>query len=178
MPRLFNLCMSLMLSALPNLASAREVFVGVYSHGVKTPFSIDIDESSTDLQIGYRFASLENLNILSRPAPYIVASMNSRSNTSFIGVGIGWKLDVGRVYLRPEMGLIVHDGPSGNSAVSGRDLRLGSRVLFQPGVSVGVILDPRVSIEASWVHVSHGGLFNSRQNPGLDMLGVRANLKL
>ena len=178
MPRFLLLCASLLLSGLPNSALAREVFAGVYSHGVQTPFSIDIEEGSTDLQLGYRFAPLKNLGVVGKPAPYIVASVNSLDNTSFLGVGFGWKLDVGRVYFRPEVGLIVHDGPAARTAATGRKLQLGSRVLFQPGVSVGVMVHPRVSIEASWVHVSHGGLFNSRQNPGLDMLGVRANVKL
>jgi hypothetical protein len=31
----------------------------------------------------------------------------------------------------------------------------------------------KVSIEASWVHISHARLFNSRQNPGIDMMGLR-----
>jgi hypothetical protein len=34
-----------------------------------------------------------------------------------------------------------------------------------------------MSVEASWVHMSHATLF-SRQNPGIDNLGVRLNLKL
>lgn len=178
MRRFLILFISLVLSAWPDSALAKEVFAGLYSHGVRTPFSIDIEEGSTDLQLGYRFASLENLGVVGRPAPYILASVNSLNDTSFVGVGIGWKLDVGRVYLRPEVGFIVHDGPSRKTGVTGRQLQLGSRVLFQPGMSVGIMLDRRVSLEASWVHVSHGGLFNSQQNPGLDMLGVRANLKL
>ena len=36
----------------------------------------------------------------------------------------------------------------------------------------------RVSVEASWVHISNARLFDSQQNPGIDMIGVRANLKL
>ena len=37
---------------------------------------------------------------------------------------------------------------------------------------------PRVALEASWVHISNARLFNSQQNPGIDMMGLRANLKL
>jgi len=32
-------------------------------------------------------------------------------------------------------------------------------------------------MEASWVHMSHAQLFG-RENPGIDNLGVRMNLKL
>jgi lipid A 3-O-deacylase len=35
----------------------------------------------------------------------------------------------------------------------------------------------RLSIEASWVHMSHGQLFG-KENPGIDNLGVRLNLAL
>ena len=35
----------------------------------------------------------------------------------------------------------------------------------------------RISVEGSWVHMSHAQLFG-RQNPGMDNIGVRLNLKL
>ena len=35
----------------------------------------------------------------------------------------------------------------------------------------------RMTIEASWVHLSHAQLF-AKQNPGLDTVGVRLNYKL
>jgi hypothetical protein len=34
-------------------------------------------------------------------------------------------------------------------------------------------LSDTISLEASWVHISHARLFNSRQNPGIDMMGAR-----
>jgi lipid A 3-O-deacylase len=42
---------------------------------------------------------------------------------------------------------------------------------------VGTRINSRISIEASWVHLSHAQLF-ARQNPGIDNLGVRLNLAL
>ena len=53
----------------------------------------------------------------------------------------------------------------------------GSRVLFEPEIALGTRINDRMSVEASWVHMSHATLF-SRQNPGIDNLGVRVNLKL
>ena len=40
---------------------------------------------------------------------------------------------------------------------------------------MGVQVNDRASVEASWVHMSHAQLFG-RQNPGIDNFGVRVNL--
>lgn len=80
--------------------------------------------------------------------------------------------------MRPELGVIVHDGPSRKVSANGRYLDLGSRVLFEPGVAVGVNITPKVAIEASWVHISHARVCDSVQNPGLDMWGARLNVRL
>jgi lipid A 3-O-deacylase len=40
-----------------------------------------------------------------------------------------------------------------------------------------VRVSSRATIEASWVHMSHAQLF-SRENPGIDNLGVRVSLGL
>ncbi len=53
---------------------------------------------------------------------------------------------------------------------------LGSRVLFAPEIAIGTSISPRVSLELSWVHISNAQLFNSEQNPGIDMIGLRINL--
>ncbi len=82
------------------------------------------------------------------------------------------------LYIRPGIGLAIHTG----SAEKFQDLTndkidLGSRVLFEPELAVGTQINSRLSIEASWVHMSHAQLFG-RQNPGIDNLGVRLNLAL
>lgn len=45
-------------------------------------------------------------------------------------------------------------------------------------VTLGVRVTDKVSIEASWVHASHARLFNKNQNPGLDVIGGRVNIKI
>ena len=86
---------------------------------------------------------------------------------------------MGPVYLRPGVGLVVHDGPSDRiDPVSGRHTELGSRVLFEPEIALGLNVSSRLAVEASWVHISHAQLFNGTQNPGIDMMGVRLNLEL
>ena len=159
-------------------AGADELFAGVYAHAVDTPLSFDTGEGGADLQVGYRFERIEALSFLGKPAPYVLASVNTRGDTSFAGAGLSWKLGSGPIYARPEIGVIVHDGPRLRIAPDGTHTELGSRVLFAPGLGVGARISSRLSIEASWVHISQGQVFDSRQNPGIDMWGARLNWKL
>lgn len=158
-------------------AQAGELYGGVYKHGVDTPFTLETQEKGADLQLGYR---LDPILPVVGIEPYVFASVNTADGgTDFAGVGVSRKFTLGGVYVRPGVGLVVHNAPSlrANPATGVRT-DLGSRVLFEPEIAVGLNLAPRVSVEASWVHISNARLFNSRQNPGIDMLGVRANLKL
>jgi len=163
----------LALALSPAAAHADEVFAGVYRHAVDTPFTLYTGESGADIEIGYRFAPLQALRIIGHPAPYVIASVNTRGDTSFAGAGLSWKIGKGPVYLRPGLGVVVQDGPLPRYAENGRRTDLGSRVLFEPEIAVGMKMSDKVAIEASWTHVSHARLFNWHQNPGIDMMGVR-----
>ena len=155
-------------------AQAQEIFGGVYVHAVDTPLSLDTGEHGTDIEAGYRFAPIEGLSAIGKPSPYVIASFNTGGGTSFAGAGLSWKIGKGRVYVRPGIGLVVHNAPSYRAdAVTGYRTDLGSRVLFEPELAIGTRLNPRLGIEASWVHVSHARLFNREQNPGIDMIGLR-----
>lgn len=157
-------------------ARAQEAFVGVYRHGVDTPLTFDTGEGAVDIELGYRFGRIEALSFIGKPAPYVIGSINTRGDTSFGGAGLSWKLGKGPVYVRPGIGFIVQDGPAMRvNAATGVRTDLGSRVLFEPELGLGVRLDRRFSIEASWVHISHARLFNAEQNPGIDMFGLRLN---
>jgi hypothetical protein len=171
MSRLSVIAAALTLSASP--AAAQEAFVGVYVHAVDTPFTLPTGEGGADVEVGYRFDRQRVLALVGKPAPYIIASLNTGGGTSFAGGGLSWKLGGGPVYVRPAVGLIVHDGPRRRVAPTGDRTDLGSRVLFEPEIALGARLSDTLSIEAGWVHVSHARLFNSRQNPGIDMMGVR-----
>ena len=165
---------------LPSAASAQEVFAGVYKHAVDTPFSFDTGERGADIELGFRFAPIRALHAVGSPSPYVIGSLNTVGDTSFVGAGIGWRVGLaGRLYLRPGVALIVHTGPSYRvDLATGRETDLGSRVLFEPELGLGYQLSPKVSLEASWTHVSHARLFNAHQNPGIDMWGGRVNLRL
>ncbi|WP_336987414.1 acyloxyacyl hydrolase [Altererythrobacter aquiaggeris] len=161
-------------------AAAQEAFVGVYVHEVATPFTFAVNEGGADIQAGYRFAPVADLSFIGKPQPYVLASLNTAGDTSFAGGGLSWRISVAeRVYLRPGIGLIVHDGPDERfDPVSGKRTDLGSRVLFEPEIAIGARVSEHVSVEASWVHISHARLFNSQQNPGIDIMGLRVNLAM
>lgn len=161
---------------LPAPAMAADLFGGVYLHDVNTPFTRDIHEGGQDFQLGYRFDRLAGLGPIGGPAPYVFVSANDRGDTSLVAAGLGWKIG-GPIYVRPGIGVAVHTGPRRRVDASGERTDLGSRVLFEPELALGMQVMPRLSVEASWVHVSHAQLF-SRQNPGIDMIGLRINLHL
>lgn len=157
-------------------ASASDLFGGVFKHAVDTPLTKDTGEGGVDFQLGYRFDPIVKVGPLGGPAPYLLGSINERGDTSFAAAGIGWRFG-GPIYIRPGLGIAVHTGPSYRVGADGYRTDLGSRVLFEPELGIGVQLLPRVTLEASWTHLSHAQIF-SRQNPGLDMIGARINLHL
>ncbi|WP_165362154.1 acyloxyacyl hydrolase [Qipengyuania thermophila] len=160
-------------------ASAQEVFGGFYAHAVDTPFTLETGEGGAAVQFGYRFAPSRALAFAGSPEPYVFASVNTAGDTSFAGGGLSWKADLGPVYLRPGIGLVIHNAPALRvDEDTGLRTDLGSRVLFEPELAVGTRLTPRLAIEASWVHISNGRFFNQRQNPGIDTIGVRLNWRL
>jgi hypothetical protein len=172
----------LALAIAPAAASAQEVFVGVYDHGVDTPFTLFTGESGTDIAGGVRLGRIDALGLIGKPSPYAIASLNTGGGTSFVGGGLSWKIELGKhshFYLRPGIGLVVHDGPGYRVDLARRQRTdLGSRLLFEPELGLGYRLTDRLGVEASWMHISQGRLFNWDQNPGIDMIGGRINLSL
>jgi hypothetical protein len=174
--RFSALLLALAFAAIPGAASAQEIYGGLYAHGVDTPFTFDTNEGGVDVQVGVRFDEIE---ALADVQPYVFGSANLSGDTSFVGAGVSWKAEIGRLYVRPGVGLVIHDAPSLRvDPETGIRTDLGSRVLFEPELAVGVDLDERWSVEASWVHISNARLFNSEQNPGIDMMGLRLNYRM
>jgi len=158
-------------SALAAPAHAGDLFGGVYVHDVKLPTDKSGLESGVDFQVGYRGG-----HIMSTPLqPYVFGALNSAGNTSYAAVGLSAKFGH-RIYIRPGLGIAVHTGSAGKFYRLDK-IAFGSRVLFEPELGIGTDINDRVSIEASWVHMSHAQLF-SHENPGIDNLGVRLNLKI
>jgi hypothetical protein len=150
------------------------LFGGVYAHAVDTPLSLSSgEEEGVDLQLGYRFAGLGRTGL----QPYAFAALNASGDTSYAAAGISYRWGE-RFYLRPGIGLAVHNGSKTDfERPDNGEIEFGSRILFEPEVNVGYQATERLSIEASWVHLSQGQVF-SGQNPGIDNVGVRLNWRL
>lgn len=160
------------LFALASPAAATELFVGAHAHAVNTPLSLDSGrEGGTDVSVGVRAGRIGRTPL----QPYAFASINTAGDTNFLAAGLSARFG-SRVYVRPGLGIAVHDGSAANSSRPDR-IAFGSRVLFEPEIAVGADLTDRLSLEASWVHFSHARIFG-RQNPGIDNIGVRLNWKL
>jgi hypothetical protein len=157
----------------PSAATAGEAFGGLYKHGVDTPLTLGgSPESGVDVQLGYRTAPV----ILGTGlAPYAFGAVNSKGDTSYAAAGLAWKFG-DRLFVRPGIGIAIHNGSAGNFNRTDR-IAFGSRVLFEPELGIGVQINGRMTIEASWVHLSHATLFGG-QNPGIDNIGARFGLKL
>jgi len=157
----------------PTAASAGEVFGGVHVHDVKTPLDKSGIEDGVDFSLGYRAGGLFG----TRLQPYLFGALNSAGQTNYAAAGISARFGLGGGwYVRPGVGLAIHDGSAGKYFRTDK-IAFGSRVLFEPEIGIGAQVSRRVSVEASWVHMSHAQL-EGRENPGIDNLGFRVNLAL
>src|SRR5687767_3114682 len=152
-------------------AHANELFGGIFIHDIDSPLTASGLEKGADVQLGWRGGRIGATPL----QPYAFAALNTAGETNYGAIGISARFGR-RIYLRPGLGVAVHTGSSANFHRTDR-IAFGSRILFAPELGIGTELNDRLSVEASWVHMSHGTLF-SRQNPGIDNVGVRLNLKL
>ncbi|HQV04558.1 MULTISPECIES: acyloxyacyl hydrolase [unclassified Novosphingobium] len=163
------------LTALP--ANAQEVYLGASFHGVNLPTSFDTGERGHDLQAGVRSEPIEALKPIGKPQAYLHGQVSLDGETSFAAAGLTWKLGKGPVYLGPALGLAIHNGKVPKFDAQGRRIDLGSRITFNPALSLGYRVNDKVAAELSWEHISHATLL-SGQNPGMDSIGARVVMKL
>jgi hypothetical protein len=161
----------LAVASLGTPAQAGEVFGGLYVHDVRLPTDESGIESGADVMLGYRGGKIGPTPL----QPYIFGALNTAGRTNYAAVGLSAKFGHS-IYFRPGLGLAVHTGSAANYFRSDK-IAFGSRILFEPEVAIGAQINNRLSLEASWVHMSHAQLFG-RENPGIDNLGVRLNLAL
>jgi hypothetical protein len=182
--------------ALSSAAQAAELFGGVYAHDVTflgDTFGVGAAgrEDGADFQLGLRSDRIAALNLIHAPQAHVMVSVNSKGTSHFVAAGLSWPIPViGKLYFRPGIGLGYTTGKSGlpptnvpglSPAEFERRLHLyntridfGSKVLFEPELALGLRLNEKASIEASWVHLSNGRILgNSKKNQGMDDAGVR-----
>ena len=154
-------------------AAAGELFGGLYIHDVDTPLTLSGVEGGADVQLGWRGGRIGRTPL----QPYIFGALNTAGETNYAAAGVSARF--GRhIYVRPGLGIAVHTGSARNveDPTNGK-VDFGSRILFEAELGIGADITDRLSIEGSWLHLSHAQLFG-RQNPGMDNIGVRLNLKL
>lgn len=172
MPRSALMCLTFFAAAcVAGPAAAGELFGGLYVHDVKLPTDKSGIENGMDIQVGYRGGGIA----LTPLRPYAFAALNSAGQTNYAAVGLSAKFGHS-IYIRPGLGIAIHTGSAGKFFNPDK-IAFGSRVLFEPELGVGTRINSRLSIEASWIHMSHAQLFG-KENPGIDNLGVRLNLAL
>lgn len=168
----FRVLSAVALLGLAAPATAGELFGGLYVHDVDTALTKSGIENGVDVQVGWRGGP-----IAGRLQPYVFGALNSAGRTHYAAAGLSMKFG-DALFIRPGLGLAIHSGSAaGVDHVDHRHIDFGSRILFEPEVGVGARLTPRMTLEASWVHMSHAQLFG-RQNPGIDNLGARLSLAL
>lgn len=179
----------LTLSATPALAG--EAMLGVYAHDISDRISFGGMEHGQQIVGGFRTTSLDELAAIWKPRAHVIVGVNTRGGTDYAAAGLSWRFNFGgdRFYFQPGIGVAIHTGkvdlpspdqPGISFAEQQRRLHnwqtkldLGSRVLFEPEWSLGWKATDRVSVELSWIHMSHAQLAGG-QNPGLGDFGVRA----
>ena len=176
-------------AAIATPAAAGEVFTGVYAHDVDDGISYGQFEDGAQIVFGARTTALDELKFLGRPRVHLLAGVNTSGGTNYAAAGLAWRFHLNeRLYVQPGMGVAIHDGrvnlPSPDEPGLSPEERLkrlrdfqtkldlGSRVLFEPELSVGWKATRRLSVELSWIHVSHAKLADD-YNPGLGDVGVR-----
>ena len=165
--------------------------LGVYQHDIDDRFSFGHMEHGKQIVVGFRTAALDELSFILKPRVHLIAGVNTAGGTDYVAGGLSWRFNFGgdRFYFSPGVGVGIHNGsvnlPSPYAAGLTpaeqqrrlynweHKLDLGSRVLFEPEWSLGWRATDRLSLELSWIHLSHAQLAG-HQNPGLGDFGVRA----
>ena len=104
------------------------------------------------------------------PRPHFGFMGNTAGMTNYAYAGGTWTLDVTSwFFVESIFGLAIHDGHTIQFSHDREDL--GCHTLFHTGANAGARLTERLSILASWKHISNAGLCS--RNNGLDVYGVQ-----
>ncbi|HEX2800917.1 MAG TPA: acyloxyacyl hydrolase, partial [Phenylobacterium sp.] len=166
-------CAVAILSLAAGPAAAGEAFAGLYTHDIADHISLGNVERGRQIVFGVRTAPVEELPWLFSPRVHLLAGINTARETDYLAVGLSWRFRFGgdRFYFEPGIGGAIHNGavnlpspydPNISFAEATRryndwqsKLDLGSRILFEPEWSLGWKATKRMSVELSWIHLSH-----------------------
>jgi hypothetical protein len=180
-----------LLASVAGNALAGEAMLGVYSHDISDRISFGGFEGGQQIVGGVRTAALDELAWAFKPRVHLIVGVNTRGGTNYAATGLSWRFNFAgdRFYFEPGLGAAIHSGkvdlpsPDEPGLSPGEQQRrllnwqtkldLGSRVLFEPEWALGWKATDRLSMELSWIHLSHAQLAG-KQNPGLGDFGLRA----
>jgi hypothetical protein len=174
-------------------SAAGEAFAGVYAHDVDDGISYGKFEHGAQIVAGVRTTSLDELAFLGKPRVHLLAGVNTAGGVDYVASGLAWRFNLAkRVYIQPGIGLAIHDNrvafpsPDEPGITPAERLKrlndfktkldLGSRVLFEPELSLGWKATERLSMELSWIHLSHARLAG-HYNPGVADVGLRLSYR-
>ena len=174
-------------------AAAGEVFAGLYAHDIDDGISYGKFEHGVQIVAGVRTTALDELAVIGKPRLHLLTGVNTAGGVDYLAAGFAWRFGLSRhIYIQPGIGLAIHDNrvalPSpaepGISAAERAKrlgdfqtkLDLGSRVLFEPELTLGWKATERLSVEASWIHLSHARLAG-HYNPGGADVGLRLSYR-
>ncbi|GBF58177.1 hypothetical protein PbB2_01849 [Candidatus Phycosocius bacilliformis] len=190
----FELCKLFVVSCLlgcvtlyaPARAEVSEVRGAVLAHNVETNVSKNAHkEGGPDVQLEVLWESPNWLGFAFSPRPSAVISLNTQGETSFAGVGLDWRIPLGKkISLDPYLGYIIHNGdpldnpyPPADSVrrakFNAEELALGSRDLFRLGFALGYQHNDQWTSYVVYEHLSHGHILGGSKNQGIDNVGLR-----
>ena len=175
------------------VAQVDSIRLGVMKHNIcviADNFLGQIDCSNADKEDGpsvtaeLRFRSPDFLAWAASPHPYVIASVNTRGNTSYIAAGLEWDLQLAEGWrLEPGFGYALHDGEVNNRFPNGtpestefdaQHVLFGSRDLFRTSLALTWELSADFALQGIYEHLSHGQILGEGRNQGLDQVGLRA----
>jgi hypothetical protein len=157
-------------------AAAQEVFGAVGKPDANIGIALCCFEHGTDVQAGVRTAPFASL-LGGELRGQAFGSLNTVGGIDYAAAGLVLRWPLGRtLYLQPGLGAAIHDGPGQKHQATPDRLYLGSRVLFEPELMLGLHVSPSLALEAGVVHLSHAQLAG-HQNPGLDDVVVRVSYR-
>ena len=160
-------------------AHAGDLLAGLYAHNADLGITVCCAEGGTvDAQVGYRTLAIPWLSRLGDIRAHVIGEANLSGGVDFVAAGLSYRLAFARdFYVAPGIGGAVQDGDTHQYQVRPDRLSLGSRLLFEPELTVGWHATDRLSLEFSYNHLSHGQLAGA-QNPGVDNIGARLAWRL
>ena len=169
-------------------AGVNEFHVGVMQHNICVTDCKNADkENGPNVELQVSFDSPSFLHWAGSPQPFVMASLNTASNTSFSGFGVEWRWQFAEHWaLEPSVGYVLHNGETNNPYANGTPeaaafaedhVLLGSEDLFRSSIALTRDLPGPWEGQVLFEHLSHGQILGHGRNQGLDEIGIRIGYK-